>query len=666
MKDTLLRMKNFLVGLKNAVWQATSFALLIFIYAVGRGADIISGSYFFPLLWRRKMQPSCVNLYNKATGLLMLYQPNSISRISLIKLSIKNMKAKKTRTWITIGGMTIGIGAIVLLVSIGYGLEKVVITRVANLEEMKQSDVSPQPGGITKITDKTLTDFAGISEVQMALPLISAAGKVNYQNSVSDVAVYGVTSDYLNQSAIKPVEGKIFESNETSVDLSNLAEIDKAPVNDAVGKIGDKIQDVNFSINPGKWVAVRSDPSSSGKIIGYSKRLGDSLQGEEIYGETYESSNGNGEYGKTEDGKSLGKWINASVLLWKQQKCDTKSEGDCEDGKYMVLRDSSNAQVKKEGYFSEDEVALSSVNIAKSAKVSGSIENVGNSEWVNVPSESQANNQPETKIINLANNSGKEAVVNTTMLSVLGIKESEAVGQKFKVSFVIVGDLLANPRENIQSSETEYTIVGVVPEEKNPIFYVPFIDLRSLGVVNFSQVKLVVKDQNELAKVRKQVESMGYTTHSVVDTVAQIDSLFSTARVMLMLVGAVALAVASLGMFNTLTVSLLERTREVGLMKAIGMKSSEVQELFLTESMIMGFSGGILGVIVGWLLGKLISVVLSFVAIFKGVGFIDISYIPPTFLFSIIALSLAVGMLTGIYPARRATKISALNALRYE
>ena len=124
------------------------------------------------------------------------------------------MQAKKTRTAVTIGGMMIGIGAIVFLVSIGYGLQEMVIGRVARLEEMRQADVSPQAGGKIKITDKTLADFKQVPAVESALPLIAVVGRVNYQNSVSDMAVYGVTSDYLRQSAIKPVQGEIFDSNE--------------------------------------------------------------------------------------------------------------------------------------------------------------------------------------------------------------------------------------------------------------------------------------------------------------------------------------------------------------------------------------------------------------------------------------------------------------------
>jgi len=287
-------------------------------------------------------------------------------------------------------------------------------------------------------------------------------------------------------------------------------------------------------------------------------------------------------------------------------------------------------------------------------------------DWVEIASEAGIIAPPETKTVELAGNAKRQAVVNRAMLKILGINEGEAVGKKFNVSFVVVGELLEESKEKIESAATEYTIVGVTPEEKTPVFYVPFIDLRSLGITNYSQVKLVVKDQAELAKARRQVEAMGYMTRSVADTVEQINSLFSTLRTVLILLGMVALSVAALGMFNTLTVSLLERTREVGLMKAMGMKSSEVSELFLTESMIMGFFGGVLGIVLGVVLGKIAGLILSFFAIFKGVGFVDISYVPISFVLVIIFLSLLVGIATGIYPAKRATKISALNALRYE
>ena len=119
-------------------------------------------------------------------------------------------------------------------------------------------------------------------------------------------------------------------------------------------------------------------------------------------------------------------------------------------------------------------------------------------------------------------------------------------------------------------------------------------------------------------------------------------------------------------MFNTLTVSLLERTREIGGMKVIGMVSEEIQDLFLAEAMIMGFSGGIGGLMLGFAFGQITSVIVSVLSVTQGLGYLNLTYIPIPFTITILILSFIVGIVTGLYPAKRARSISALNALRYE
>lgn len=664
------KFKIILTNAKNRLWQLVSFVALLMVYLTAKVLIRVNRWRFFPQKLKTRLSEPLSDFYEKAVKFLSLQKAGTISRIDLIELSVRNMKTKRTRTLVTVGGMAIGIGAIVFLVSIGYGLQKLVIGRVARLEEMRQTDVSPPTGGKIKIDDKTLSDFKDIPQVEMAQPLIAVVGRVNYQNSVSDMAVYGVTNEYLKESAIKPIEGKIFESNELTAQLPE--EKGEAPLRQGyegqvagaeTGEFGEKIQDVDFTIEPEAWVRVRESPSTTGKVLGYTKRVEGQGAGEEVWGGKYEADNGGGSF-----------WVKAPVLLWEKQAC-LPDEGDCEDGEYVVLRDDNNHQVQEMGYFAEINLTVTGVNIKQSRQLGGQAQVLGvtsdtavnNSvDWVEIASEAGVAAAPETKTVEMADSAKRQAVVNRAMLKVLGIKETEAVGKTFSTSFVVVGDLLADQAEKIESSAAEYTIVGVIPEEKTPVFYVPFIDLRTLGITNYSQVKLVVKNQDDLAKIRKQIEAMGYLTRSVADTVEQITSLFATARTLLTLLGMVALAVASLGMFNTLTVSLLERTREVGLMKAMGMKSSEVQELFLTESMIMGFLGGILGIVLGVIFGKILGVILSLFAVLGGVGIVDISYLPFSFILVILLLSLFVGLVTGIYPARRATKISALNALRYE
>lgn len=708
---TLSKFKRIVPATKSFLHVAfplLGFIFLLILYVIGTTLSRLMQGKIFPKKLRTLWLQPFLTLQYKAYSFFDHHDADTISRVGLIELAFRNMKAKRTRTIVTVGGMTIGIGAIVFLVSIGYGLQQLVITRVARLSEMKQVDITPQPGGNTRITDKTVADVNNIANVEMALPLIAVVGRVNYQNSVSDMAVYGVTTDYLKESAIKPVQGDIFNSNDIAISLpvETTYVAPREPEGVVAGVATDKpivtegqaIRDLDFSLHPETWTKVRSGPTTESPLLGFTRRVEGTLHGKEVWGRGYVAEDGVGDAGITDNYDPMGKWIQSNYLLWEVSPCAGKT--GCEDGKYLPLTDDAKQQRFAEGYIaevnvvltgfitkspsavlgeettasesatSEDEAALALVTEeTASGSESGAIAYATDGsiiDWIDIASEAGIVKPPEKKSIALNSLAMKQAVVNRAMLQVLGLKEGDAIGKKFNASFVVVGDLLSSGSEKIESIPAEYTIVAVTPDDKTPVFYVPFIDLRSLGVVNYSQMKVVVDNQSNLSKVRKQIESMGFSTRSVADTVAQINSLFATLRTVLALLGLVALSVAALGMFNTLTVSLLERTREVGLMKAMGMKSSEVRELFLTESMIMGFFGGIIGLIAGIVLGKLFSVLLSLLAIMKGVGFIDVSHIPFSFVMVIIVISFIVGIATGIYPARRATKISALNALRYE
>jgi ABC-type antimicrobial peptide transport system permease subunit len=658
------RFKKFI----TSSWTMATFTCLLILYLITEGVNLIERR--ISKLFKRPVsdQPSKLMsrwqpTYLRIVKALDSGREKSISRIDLIELSVFNLKSKKTRTVITIGGMAIGIGAIVLLVSIGYGLQELVISRVTRLEEMQQASISPQTGSKLRLNDESLADFTNLAEVSSALPVITAVGKISYQNSVTDVAVYGVTADYLHQSAIKPIKGKIFENNQLISATEDLpGEVAGVSTEKKIGGINEEINQVEYLINPSAWIRVRSGPSTDAEVIGYTKRVEGYSQADEVWGQEYLTNGSAGTAGFDEEGNTLGKWLKAGVLIWQEQDCDIETQGDCEDGKYLVDRDEDGVQIQAEGYMAEINLTINYINL-EPGQVLGTNDDI---DWVEIASESGVAQEVKLQQVEISPDAAREAVVNQAMLNVLGLDENEAIGKTFSASFVVVGELLEDQDNKIESVPADYTIVGVIPEGKNPLFYIPFIDLRSMGITNYSQAKISTETQKGLIEVRQQIEAMGYITQSVADTVSQINSLFSTARVFFALLGMVALSVAALGMFNTLTVSLLERTREVGLMKAMGMRSEEIRELFLTESIVMGFYGGILGIILGVLAGKLISLILTLFALSRGAGVIDISYVPFSFVILIAVLSLTVGIATGIYPAKRATKISALDALRYE
>ncbi|MBP9697791.1 MAG: ABC transporter permease [Candidatus Moranbacteria bacterium] len=665
---------------RHSFIRIVMFILLILIYIL---AKITFRIWYWRVLWREKhSSPEALTMNTPSEILFSRYAERlfrffrtangeSIDKVSLIEIAIRNMKGKKTRTAVTIGGMAIGIGSIVFLVSIGYGLQRLVISQVAKLEEMQQADVSLQPGGKIKISDTTINDFNQIPNVDSAEPVIAVVGRVNYQNSVSDMAVYGVATQYLEQSAIRPIQGGFFESNDLTLPAIDQMTSESRTV---PKKSGDTIEDVAFSGAGQHWVRLRESPDSQSAILGFAKIEGIEQFGAMVWGGSYTAEDEFGNAATDADGKSLGKWIRASFSLFEETDCSA-AETDCVGGKYLLLRDESEELVTKQGYFAvtDDWLTLRELTAKEKTDLAQggsalpvlSIKESGDG-WVEVEGEGEEGAATDVERVPLSSSAKKEAVVSRAMLRVLSIEEGTAIGQTFNTSFVITGSLLADAQKKVESVSEDYTIVGVIPEDKSPIFYVPFIDLRGLGIGYYSQVKVTAANQSVLSDVRKQVEGMGFVTNSVADTVTQINSFFASARIILGLLGMVALGVAALGMFNTLTVSLLERTREVGLMKAIGMKSVEVQELFLTESMVLAFFGGILGLFVGLIGGKALGAGLSLLAIFKGAGAIDVSYIPPSFIVAILIFSLIVGIVTGIYPARRATNISALNALRYE
>lgn len=510
-------------GIGKSIFGLIKYILLITVYGLYLLIQKVTNKLKF-LKFLEKFFYTLINaLETKESG--------QISKIELIDLAIKNMTSKKNRFLVTVGGMTVGIAGIVFLVSIGYGLQSLVTNRVARLEEMKQADVSVLPGSRLFLNDDTLSSFREIEDVDLALPQIAVVGKINFNNSVTDMAVYGVTREYLEQSAIAPISGQIFDNNELETDIVVTKEL-----------IEESSLDTTI-------------PS---------------------------------EYDLTDDFIEI--------------------EGESE---------------------SDSTLQISKVQFPESLKDRG-------------------------------------AVVNRSFLRVLAIDEQDALDKTFSVTFVSTNKSLEGDQERIESNAVDYKIIGITPDDATPLLYVPFIHLRALGITNYSQIKIAVDQDRNLPQVRQTIEAKGFNTSSVVDTVAQIEGLFSTVRTVLGLLGTIALLVAALGMFNTLTVSLLERTREIGLLKAMGMKADEVRDLFLAESMIMGSLGGFLGLVIGLSLGKVLELLLSAYAVLNGAGRVTIIDIPILFALSIFLISFFVGVATGIYPARRAKKISALNALRYE
>lgn len=447
------------------------------------------------------------DFYYKFINMVVSRRGESINFSDMIDLSVKNLLAKKTRTYVTIGGVALGIAFTVFLVSIGFGLERLVLKNFSKLDQLRSIDAYSSISQNITINDETLVDLTNINGVEEVLPIIATAGKVNLQGSETDIVAYGVERSYLNHSDLNLLRGDFFANTEIA---------------------------------------------------------------------------------------------QASALV--------KGEADSLTGETTTEK---------------------------------------------------------TKKVVIEQTDRQEAIVNSAFLDIFALDSADAIGKTFEVTLIATQEI-SNEEVDLESYPVNYEITGVISNFDIPVIYIPIADVKKLGVTTYSQARILTQSQDQVSEIRQKVDILGYRTESILDTITQIEATFKNIRMVLTAVGMVALAVASFGMFNTLTVSLLERIREVGLLKVMGMKSVEIKDLFLTEAILLGLGGGFLGIFIGVASGSVVSTIISTVAMSRGYDSIQVAAIPLTSILGILFVATFTGILTGLYPSRRATKISALNALRYE
>lgn len=186
------------------------------------------------------------------------------------------------------------------------------------------------------------------------------------------------------------------------------------------------------------------------------------------------------------------------------------------------------------------------------------------------------------------------------------------------------------------------------------------------GVPTYSNVSVRVSSPKYVQQAEDAIKKMGFNTFSIIDATRNLRQFFAVLDLFLGIFGSLALAVASIGIVNTLVMAILERRREIGIMKALGASDSDVKGLFFAEAGAMGILGGILGVALGWIIGHVIN--------FGTNVYLRRQQFPPENIWSVpwwlvagaIAFSIVVSLLSGLYPASRAARLDPVQALRYE
>ncbi len=223
-----------------------------------------------------------------------------------------------------------------------------------------------------------------------------------------------------------------------------------------------------------------------------------------------------------------------------------------------------------------------------------------------------------------------------------------------------------------------FVVVGVTEKTLNSTeILVPMTDAKDMARYSHDNPKLYtdeepgiiiqvqVAEEDIIEKVAQDIEGLGFTAMTPSSILDEINNVFGIIQIGLSTFGIIALVVASIGIINTLMMAIYERTREIGVMKAVGATKGTIRLLFTVEGGALGFLGGVIGVSVGFAIGMLLNIIggRTFLSDFPT---LNMSLFYPGLVFGVIGLTTAISLLAGLYPASRAAGLDPVEALRYE
>lgn len=186
------------------------------------------------------------------------------------------------------------------------------------------------------------------------------------------------------------------------------------------------------------------------------------------------------------------------------------------------------------------------------------------------------------------------------------------------------------------------------------------------GRLGYSTVSVKLESLRDLERVKSRVGDLGFTTFALADQFEQVTKAFYFMDMILAAVGMIAIVVAALGIVNTMVMSILERFREIGVMKAVGAGDGDIKRIFFFESGAIGLLGGAAGCALGWAVSLIINRVVNYYLARQGMPYIEYFTFPFWIFLGALGFSLLVSLVSGIYPARRAARVDPVVALRHD
>jgi putative ABC transport system permease protein len=298
------------------------------------------------------------------------------------------------------------------------------------------------------------------------------------------------------------------------------------------------------------------------------------------------------------------------------------------------------------------------------------------------------------------NDEENSVIINDSLLRRMDVKNFESVvGEEIEIATLALDASLLNPLNMMSIMQGDklpfnqktytFTIAGVVERIgfSGPIpiksdVYVPpgpAEGMKKISLTNirdffkpaeklkgYSAVTIKATSIKHIDSIKEQMKAKGLQTFAPVDQLSEIKTAFIFLDMFLLAVAMIGITVASLGIINTMVMSILERYREIGIMKAIGASDRDIKKIFFFESGMIGFLGGIFGLALGWLVSMVINEVANYFIAKQGAPHVQLFSFPLWLCLGVIAFSIFISLAAGLYPALRAAKVDPVVALRHD
>jgi len=256
-------------------------------------------------------------------------------------------------------------------------------------------------------------------------------------------------------------------------------------------------------------------------------------------------------------------------------------------------------------------------------------------------------------------------VLSTAALSVFGISPADAIGKTIKVGAQVPSSLASKQTALTKDHELRvYKIAAVIDKDTAAAAYIQLDGLTAVGIDRASEVKLRTSDIEKVPTVRDSVSRLGFQTSSILDAIDQVDRIFGLIQRILLFFGIASLVVTVFGTFNTITLTLIEETAQVGFLRIMGMQRGDVRFLFVSQSIMLTGVGAVAGIAIGFFIGGMLNALVRSLVSDSALGNdVYIFQIPYGQTIIILMLSIILGWVVGVMPAKRAVTINPLEAL---